>query len=599
MPINKKTWLLGYPPYKIARPSAEITLTVNGQNKENGQTFTPSNPLIGTTVQYVVSVRNAGNAVLRLTNASRSGAVTAITAWSDLILGHGEIATSTVTFDTATSGAKSGTFTFNTNDPDGNEKVYTVNVSYTVLEMNIKVTLGVTQVTDGGSYAAGEYDESSVAQVTCTVENIGDALLTIQNPTVDGHIVSASAFPDLTLTPSQSVTSTITLNTATSILTVARTGNIHIASDDPDTPSFDVQMNFNANPVWLHNDEFTSGNANSPRSETPGPGSWDIGGADAASQFSVGSGNWNIAGGSSKTAYKSATTGIARAAGLLHTLPHPGANVSDSTFGFGANNTARPLQSTFTLVGSNLAVRRNGGSALDLGIPISSVGRIFTVLAATGTYYFAVVSGVTQLVWIDSLDTQATVYPGMGFSAASPGAYAYSDERVRQLHNEWLNANPIATTVLSGARSAGDTFTHPANGHIEWIQTTLPSAGQTNLRFRKQDAINYWHVGDDSTGLLYLQEIVNNVATTRGFWGAALANGHRIIIKANGTTILVYSGAVGSELLRVTYASATNFQTATAGELNSLGTGGAVSNIIVNPIAVPANALAELVKGLS
>lgn len=577
----------------------EITLTVNGQNKENGQTFTPSNPIIGTTVQYTVTATNGGTATLTLANATRSGAVTVVSAWSSTTLIPGASATCTITLDTASSGAQTGYFEFTTNDFTGGEDTYRVNASYTVLVQNIKVTLGVIQVTAGGSYAAGEYDESAVAQVTCTVENIGDALLTIQNPTVDGHVVSASAFSDLTLNPAQSVTSTITLNTATSILTVARSGNIHIASDDPDTPSFDVQINFNANPVWLLNDEFSSGNANSPRSATPGPGSWVIGGADAAAQFSVSGDNWQVAGGAPVTAFKSASAGIARAAGLLYSMIHPGQVAGASVFGFGANNTTRPIQSAFTLATvDKLALRRNGGSAFDLNIPISTVGRLYIVLRSTGAYYIAVVSGVAGVVWVGATDTQTPIYPGMGFASASPSAYGYSDERVRQLANEWLNANPIATTVLSGARSASDTFTHEADAIIEWIETTLPTALNTLLDCWQQDVDNKWEISISDVGTISLTEIVATIPTVRGTSVAVVANGHRIVVKRNTTTIRIYSGAAGSEVLRITYASASNFQSATNGVLAALGTGGAVSDIIANPVAIPANALAELVKGL-
>lgn len=137
MPINKKTWLLGYPPYKIARPSAEITLTVNGQNKENGQTFTPPNLLQGTTVQYTVTALNGGTNNLILANATRSGAVKdPVTAWSSNTLIPGASATCTITLDTSTLGQVTGGddyFEFATNDLSGGEDVYRVNVSYEVL----------------------------------------------------------------------------------------------------------------------------------------------------------------------------------------------------------------------------------------------------------------------------------------------------------------------------------------------------------------------------------------------------------------------------------------------------------------------------------
>lgn len=137
MPINKKTWLLGYPPYKIARPSAEITLTVNGQNKENGQTFTPPNLLQAATITYTVTATNNGTANLALGNATHDipGVVSVITPWSSNLLAPGTQATFTFTLDTASAGAKSGWFEFTTNDFTGGEDTYRVNVSYYTISL--------------------------------------------------------------------------------------------------------------------------------------------------------------------------------------------------------------------------------------------------------------------------------------------------------------------------------------------------------------------------------------------------------------------------------------------------------------------------------
>jgi hypothetical protein len=62
-----------------------------------------------------------------------------------------------------------------------------------------------------------------------------------------------------------------------------------------------------------------------------------------------------------------------------------------------------------------------------------------------------------------------------------------------------------------------------------------------------------------------------------------------MVVIADGTTIRVYANNV----LKITYTSATNFQTATQGRVY-LGTGGAVSDIVTYPRYLSGEALTVL-----
>lgn len=470
---------------------------------------------------------------------------------------------------------------------------------------NIKVTLGATEVTDGGTYAGGTFDEAVTAQITCTIENIGTYTLTIQNPTVDGHIVSASAPSDLTLDPAQSVTSTITLDTATSILTTARTGNIHIASDDPDTASFDVRIDFTANPVWLLNDEFTtaaSAPLASPRTAEP-TGTLTLVQTDG--QFSISSNKLNFPVQASPAwgdqgLYRSST--IARAVGLVLFGKLNYSIVQGSFIGFGTGAGASYSniagEAIYPLAGSGWAIfRPSSGSIIVAAIPASATDYDLAIVVCSTGYYFFIKGGVFTnwtLLWVNTANTTANIAPTFGNNNA---AGTLDNFRMRQLANAWINANPIATSVLAGARSAGDTFTHEANAIIEFTVVSIDPGGYAIIAFREQDANNRWESWINFVGNIDLVERVAGVATARASYGGN-ATGHRVIIKADGTTIRVYSGAAGAEVLRYTYTSATNFQSATAGRLAQLDALAGISNIIANPITVSGDALSELVKGL-
>lgn len=111
---------------------AEISVTVNSITQADNSTFVPSNPQLSDVVQYTVRATNNGTANLTIQNATRSGAVTAVTAWSSNVLIPGASAICTITLDTSNAGTQTGYFEFINNDPDDNESVYRVNVSYEV-----------------------------------------------------------------------------------------------------------------------------------------------------------------------------------------------------------------------------------------------------------------------------------------------------------------------------------------------------------------------------------------------------------------------------------------------------------------------------------
>ena len=95
-----------------------------------------------------------------------------------------------------------------------------------------------------------------------------------------------------------------------------------------------------------------------------------------------------------------------------------------------------------------------------------------------------------------------------------------------------------------------------------------------------------------------LDEIVGGSPTVRGSSAGVVANGGRIVIIADDTTIKIYTTVKKYEAnnLQITYTSATNFKTETDGELDNLGTGGAVSDLISWPRTLSGAALTELEK---
>lgn len=219
-----------------------------------------------------------------------------------------------------------------------------------------------------------------------------------------------------------------------------------------------------------------------------------------------------------------------------------------------------------------------------------------SVLRATGS--LTLVQNIPGLWTLMPMHVGATdpVEPRAGaFSTAPSGTVSWLDEmRVADLPYPFTDPDSLATVILAGARSPGDTFTHEATANLYFDVTALPTAGQIEFHFHVQDANNYWQVTVDAAGDLDLDEVVAGVPTQRGTYAAAIAANDRILItlRASGTTIVVHENVNTSNglLQRINY-NASTFLTETGGELASLGTGGAVSDIQSWPFTLPALAV--------
>lgn len=335
-------------------------------------------------------------------------------------------------------------------------------------------------------------------------------------------------------------------------------------------------------PTFLLRDDFTTDAAAplaSPRTAEPGPGTWMIGGAGAGAVY--------ISGGALYVPASSGTVNVVSAtfggqAGLACVLEIFGRNAYCSGGVF--TNAAR-----WSSIGSaNMIANRI------IGFPVAS----------NKWYQYAqILTGMDRLIhaykgneysdWhIATVSVHSTASGFfVGHRGDVSGTQVTRKNRVLVL-DEFAGSASVATQRLAGARAAGDTFTHTANCSIGFVVTTRPSADQIELRFRIQDASNYWQVTVDSSGNLDLDEVVAGTPTQRGTAAGAVTNGKYLVVHCTGSRIFVEDS--NSQVIRINYTSATNFATATAGELEVLGTGGAVSDIVAWPRTLTGTAAAVL-----
>lgn len=176
---------------------------------------------------------------------------------------------------------------------------------------------------------------------------------------------------------------------------------------------------------------------------------------------------------------------------------------------------------------------------------------------AEGNALFIYKSGNWILEWKDSDGSTATVYAGNANHSQNGTMDNY---RVPTTDlSSLLVPNNLSTTVTTA-----DTFTHIADCYIESKITTLPSSGNLDIEFRRQDDSNKWIYRVTSAGAVSLVEVVATVEATRvGPVASAVANGDVVTVIASGTTISIFSGATKDG----SYASATNFATDTGGKI--------------------------------
>lgn len=316
----------------------------------------------------------------------------------------------------------------------------------------------------------------------------------------------------------------------------------------------------------------------------PGPGTRTV--VDTGNLLSLSSGSAVIAGMTVSTSDPRLYIGeVTRSAGIaMGAVLRYAASGGRALIGFG--QTAAPTLERFSMASSLLSANNVfiGPAAHETDYTIS------IILRSTGAFY--IVSGGEfgsshRLVRVTSSDNTATLYPAVSVSSSN-SASSCSEMKVAQLGGPWLDTYGPGALHTSGAVAASTSFTHEANFFASFTLTNNGSAGDTVIKFRMQDATNYWKLTIGNDGAADLSEVVAGSATSRGTAAAGVfADGETIQILVYDTKIYV----IEVNSTRISYTSAANFQTATAGELTSLATDAVVSNLELYPVDLSGAAL--------
>lgn len=219
---------------------------------------------------------------------------------------------------------------------------------------------------------------------------------------------------------------------------------------------------------------------------------------------------------------------------------------------------------------------------------VSTFYEIAVILRSTGG--ISIVGD--RIAYVHKQGNAATMYPSVGQTALNRHTPRIDYFRVAQLHGGLDDDYGIWTTRLAGARSVGNTFTHEANRFwCEFMLTTLPASGNIEIDIRRQDANNKWQLQVTSAGVFNLIEVVSGTPTTRANINSN-TSGDRLQCVMDGSSARLIRWRSGASTQSSIYSSVSTFTTQTQGEIISLGTGGAISDLETYPRVVPSGAYA-------
>ena len=269
--------------FAAGTPGPEIDVTGNSVSIPDGDT-TPSltddtdlgsTTVGGSTIVKTYTVTNSGGALLTLTDpatVSGAGAVQfAVGTLTDTTLNNGETATFTVTY-TPSAGAAvhNATVSLVNDDSDENPYDFAITAETEAANPEIDVTGNSVSIPDGDTTpSTGDHTDFGSTNVggsdivrTYTVENTGDALLTLTDPaTVSGAGAAQFAVGTLTdTTLNNGETATFTVTYSPSGAAAVHNATVSLASDDADEGTYTFAIRAETTPSTVQLDGGTTGN---------------------------------------------------------------------------------------------------------------------------------------------------------------------------------------------------------------------------------------------------------------------------------------------------------------------------------------------------
>lgn len=320
----------------------------------------------------------------------------------------------------------------------------------------------------------------------------------------------------------------------------------------------------------------------------PGPGVRTV--TDTGSKLSLSGGQAVFAGGNIIPAWGDpgmwGETAIMRAAGrafLAQVTPYV---IKNFQIGFDTDKAAVLGANAFNVGATgNVASYDTGAVRATLFTMGAAAYQLLVVLRVRGAHYLARGGVFAQwtLLWSSDIDATSVLYPGM---SNYDGAFTADDLNVFDFPAPWTQ-DPCAAFSRLTNPVATNTTNAPAGDAVLNYTFTYSSAADTYtiVRFRKQDATNYWYVYSTPVGSINLRQVSASVGTDRGSAASVFTNGvaYRVTVVASGSIYTVFVNGVQ----KVTYTDpGGSLTTMTTVEVENV-TGGPISELTTRPWPLP------------
>ena len=226
-------------------PSLQVLNGVTAVTTNNAPAISVGSSVTGTAASAYTSfsIKNTGTAALSVTSVTGSTGfvISAITIPGSVVAGSS--VTFTVTGTPATLGANAGTITIVTNDPVTSSFKLNVSVTGTAAAApSLQVLNGVTPVATNNSpaiFVGSAANGTAATAYSLTIKNTGTAALNINSITGSVEFTVGSLSSASPIAAGATATFTVT---GTPSVTGGNTGTVTIASNDPTTPSFVINV---------------------------------------------------------------------------------------------------------------------------------------------------------------------------------------------------------------------------------------------------------------------------------------------------------------------------------------------------------------------
>ncbi|MDO7854295.1 choice-of-anchor D domain-containing protein [Hymenobacter convexus] len=247
-----------------AAPAPTLAVTQGATSYPSGGTaYSFGNQTLATTSAPVTfTLTNSGTGALTISSISTTGDF-AVSGTAPTTVAAGGTATVSVTFTPTVLGARTGTLVINSDATTG--ATYTVNLTgsgQAVPAPEIDVLQGATAYASGSTYSGFPTTTvGSFSPVSFTVQNTGNATLTVTNVTATGdYTANSPALPFTIAAGSSATVSAVFGPTAPG----TRTGAITIVNNDSDEATYVINLSGSAVAAALPNLTVSTGSPTSP-----------------------------------------------------------------------------------------------------------------------------------------------------------------------------------------------------------------------------------------------------------------------------------------------------------------------------------------------